>query len=75
MVTNHHPHLQLALVCGSCTAGAAYVPTMSQEALIVHKIGTIFLGGPPLVYAALGEMVSPEKLGGATLHSRWVRLE
>ena len=70
MVTNHHPHLQLALVCGSCTAGAAYVPTMSQEALIVHKIGTIFLGGPPLVYAALGEMVSPEKLGGATLHSR-----
>ena len=60
-------------MCGSCTAGAAYVPTMSQEALIVHKLGTIFLGGPPLVYAALGEVVSPEDLGGATLHSRCCR--
>ena len=46
---------------------------MSQEALIVHKLGTIFLGGPPLVYAALGEVVSPEDLGGATLHSRCCR--
>lgn len=61
--------LQVAVVCGSCTAGGAYVPTMADEAVIVHKIGTIFLGGPPLVKAATGEEVSPEDLGGATLHS------
>lgn len=60
---------QLAIVCGSCTAGGAYVPTMCQEAVIVDKIGTIFLGGPPLVYAALKEVVTAEALGGATLHS------
>ena len=55
-------------MCGSCTAGAAYVPTMAQEAVIVDKIGTIFLGGPPLVKAALGEEVTPDELGGARLH-------
>lgn len=60
---------QLAIVCGSCTAGAAYVPTMAQEAIIVEKIGTIFLAGPPLVHAALGEVVTPDELGGARLHS------
>ena len=64
--------LQLAVVVGSCTAGGAYVPTMAQENVIVHKVGTIFLGGPPLVYAALGEVISAEKLGGATMHSRLV---
>ena len=57
---------------GSCTAGGAYVPTMTQENVIVHKVGTIFLGGPPLVYAALGEVISAEKLGGATMHSRYI---
>ncbi|XP_016357515.1 LOW QUALITY PROTEIN: methylcrotonoyl-CoA carboxylase beta chain, mitochondrial-like [Sinocyclocheilus anshuiensis] len=60
---------QVAVVCGSCTAVGAYVPTMSEEAVIVHRIGTIFLGGPPLVKAATGEEVSPEDLGGARLHS------
>ncbi|XP_070563024.1 methylcrotonoyl-CoA carboxylase beta chain, mitochondrial-like [Ptychodera flava] len=61
---------QVAIVCGSCTAGGAYVPTMADEAVIVKGIGTIFLGGPPLVYAAIGEVVSAEKLGGADLHCR-----
>lgn len=61
--------LQVAVVCGSCTAGGAYVPTMAEEAVIVHRIGTIFLGGPPLVKAATGEEVTPEDLGGAKLHS------
>ncbi|XP_028301235.1 methylcrotonoyl-CoA carboxylase beta chain, mitochondrial isoform X1 [Gouania willdenowi] len=60
---------QVAVVCGSCTAGGAYVPTMAEEAVMVHRIGTIFLGGPPLVKAATGEEVSPEQLGGATLHA------
>uniref|UniRef100_A0A3Q2ED15 methylcrotonoyl-CoA carboxylase n=1 Tax=Cyprinodon variegatus TaxID=28743 RepID=A0A3Q2ED15_CYPVA len=60
---------QVALVCGSCTAGGAYVPTMAEEAVMVHRIGTIFLGGPPLVKAATGEEVSPEDLGGARLHA------
>ncbi|MFT7808889.1 methylcrotonoyl-CoA carboxylase beta chain, mitochondrial-like isoform X1 [Arapaima gigas] len=60
---------QVAVVCGSCTAGGAYVPTMAEEAVIVHKIGTIFLAGPPLVKAATGEEVSPEDLGGARLHA------
>ncbi|KAF4072368.1 hypothetical protein AMELA_G00262190 [Ameiurus melas] len=60
---------QVAVVCGSCTAGGAYVPTMAEEAVIVHRIGTIFLGGPPLVKAATGEEVTPEDLGGAKLHS------
>lgn len=59
---------QIALVCGSCTAGAAYIPTMADEAVILHKTGTIFLGGPPLVFAATGERVTSEQLGGATLH-------
>ncbi|CAG5131811.1 unnamed protein product [Candidula unifasciata] len=61
---------QIAIVCGSCTAGGAYIPTMADEAVIVDKAGTIFLGGPPLVQAALGETVSAEELGGATLHCR-----
>lgn len=59
---------QVAVVCGSCTAGGAYIPTMADEAVIVHKAGSVFLGGPPLVKAALGEVISTEELGGATLH-------
>ncbi|NXJ10874.1 MCCB carboxylase, partial [Odontophorus gujanensis] len=61
---------QVAVVCGSCVAGGAYVPTMVEEAVMVDKIGTLFLAGPPLVKAATGEYVSPEDLGGATLHTR-----
>ncbi|MCC7414162.1 MAG: methylcrotonoyl-CoA carboxylase [Gammaproteobacteria bacterium] len=61
---------QLAVVLGSCTAGGAYVPAMSDEAVIVRNQGTIFLGGPPLVKAATGEVVSAEDLGGADVHSR-----
>lgn len=61
---------QIAYICGSCTAGAAYIPTMAQEAVILDKIGTIFLAGPPLVKAATGEIVTPEELGGADLHCR-----
>ena len=61
---------QLAVVMGSCTAGGAYVPAMSDEAIIVRNQGTIFLGGPPLVKAATGEVVSAEELGGADVHSR-----
>lgn len=61
---------QLAAVLGSCTAGGAYVPAMSDEAVIVANQGTIFLGGPPLVKAATGEVVSAEDLGGGDLHSR-----
>ncbi|CAN0193059.1 unnamed protein product [Bubo scandiacus] len=60
---------QVAVVCGSCVAGGAYVPTMAEEAVIIDKIGTLFLAGPPLVKAATGEYVSPEDLGGAKLHS------
>lgn len=60
---------QIAMVNGSCTAGGAYIPAMADESVIVHKNGTIFLGGPPLVKAATGEIVSAEELGGATLHS------
>ena len=55
---------------GSCTAGGAYVPAMSDESIIVRNQGTIFLGGPPLVKAATGEVVSAEDLGGADVHSR-----
>ena len=55
---------------GSCTAGGAYVPAMSDETIIVRKQGTIFLGGPPLVKAAIGEVVSAEELGGADVHAR-----
>jgi 3-methylcrotonyl-CoA carboxylase beta subunit len=61
---------QIAAVLGSCTAGGAYVPAMSDEAVIVREQGTIFLGGPPLVKAATGEVVSAEELGGGDLHSR-----
>lgn len=61
---------QIACVMGSCTAGGAYVPAMADEAIIVKNQGTIFLGGPPLVKAATGEIVSAEALGGADLHSR-----
>jgi 3-methylcrotonyl-CoA carboxylase beta subunit len=61
---------QIAVVMGSCTAGGAYVPAMSDETIIVRNQGTIFLGGPPLVRAATGEIVSAEDLGGADVHSR-----
>jgi len=61
---------QIAAVLGSCTAGGAYVPAMSDEAVIVREQGTIFLGGPPLVKAATGEVVTAEELGGGALHSR-----
>jgi acetyl-CoA carboxylase carboxyltransferase component len=60
---------QIAIVMGSCTAGGAYVPAMSDETIIVRKQGTIFIGGPPLVKAATGEVVSPEDLGGADVHT------
>ncbi|KAI8509018.1 hypothetical protein Bbelb_128660 [Branchiostoma belcheri] len=60
---------QVSVVVGSCTAGGAYIPTMTDEAVIVRRMGTIFLGGPPLVQAALGEVVSAEELGGAMMHS------
>jgi 3-methylcrotonyl-CoA carboxylase beta subunit len=61
---------QIAAVLGSCTAGGAYVPAMSDETVIVRNQGTIFLGGPPLVKAAIGEIVSAEELGGGDLHAR-----
>ena len=61
---------QIAVVMGSCTAGGAYVPAMADESIIVRNQGTIFLGGPPLVKAATGEVVSAEDLGGAEVHSR-----
>ena len=61
---------QVAAVLGSCTAGGAYVPAMSDEAVIVRDQGTVFLGGPPLVKAATGEVVTAEELGGGDLHSR-----
>src|SRR6202041_2231037 len=61
---------QIAVVMGSCTAGGAYVPAMSDESIIVRNEGTIFLGGPPLVKAATGEVVSAEELGGAEVHTK-----
>ncbi len=61
---------QIAVVMGSCTAGGAYVPAMSDEAVIVKNQGTIFLGGPPLVKAATGEVVTAEELGGGDVHTR-----
>ena len=61
---------QIASVMGSCTAGGAYVPAMSDETVIVRNQGTIFLGGPPLVKAAIGEIVTAEELGGGDVHSR-----
>lgn len=60
---------QISIVMGSCTAGGAYVPAMSDETIIVKNQGTIFIGGPPLVKAATGEVVSPEELGGADVHT------
>src|SRR5512142_853783 len=60
---------QIAVVMGSCTAGGAYVPAMSDETIIVREQGTIFLGGPPLVKAATGEVVDAESLGGADVHT------
>src|SRR6476469_8166883 len=60
---------QIAVVMGSCTAGGAYVPAMSDETIIVKNQGTIFLGGPPLVKAATGEIVTAEELGGADVHT------
>jgi acetyl-CoA carboxylase carboxyltransferase component len=61
---------QIAVVMGSCTAGGAYVPAMSDETVIVKGVGTIFIGGPPLVKAATGAEVTPEELGGADVHTR-----
>ena len=61
---------QIAVVMGSCTAGGAYVPAMADESIIVKEQGTIFLGGPPLVKAATGEIVTAEELGGADVHAR-----
>ena len=61
---------QIAVVMGSCTAGGAYVPAMADESIIVKEQGTIFLGGPPLVKAATGEVVTAEELGGAEVHTR-----
>jgi 3-methylcrotonyl-CoA carboxylase beta subunit len=60
---------QISIVMGSCTAGGAYVPAMSDETIIIKQQGTIFLGGPPLVKAATGEIVTPEELGGADVHT------
>ncbi len=61
---------QIAVVHGSCTAGGAYVPAMSDENVIVRKQGRVFLGGPPLVKAATGEDIDAESLGGADVHCR-----
>ena len=61
---------QVSLVLGSCTAGGAYVPAMADENIIVKGNGTIFLGGPPLVKAATGEIVTSEELGGGAVHSK-----
>ncbi|RMH83830.1 MAG: methylcrotonoyl-CoA carboxylase [Actinomyces sp.] len=61
---------QLSVVLGGCTAGGAYVPALSDEVVMVDGIGRIFLGGPPIVKAALGEIVEPDELGGAVLHTR-----
>jgi 3-methylcrotonyl-CoA carboxylase beta subunit len=62
--------IQIAVVMGSCTAGGAYVPAMSDISIIVKEQGTIFLAGPPLVKAATGEVVSSEELGGADVHTQ-----
>jgi 3-methylcrotonyl-CoA carboxylase beta subunit len=59
----------VSVICGSCTAGGAYIPSMSDESIIVQGNGTIFLGGPPLVKAATGEEISAEALGGANVHA------
>lgn len=62
---------QISIVMGSCTAGGAYIPAMSDEVIIIRNQGTIFLGGPPLVKAATGEIVTKEELGGAEIHTSW----
>ena len=62
-------------VMGSCTAGGAYVPAISDESVIVKGNGTIFLGGPPLVKAATGEVVTAEDLGGADVHCRYLNMK
>ena len=67
---SQHGIPQIACVMGSCTAGGAYVPAMSDETVIVREQGTIFLGGPPLVKAATGEEVTAEELGGGDVHAR-----
>jgi len=59
----------VSVICGSCTAGGAYIPSLSDESIIVQGNGTIFLGGPPLVKAATGEVVTAEALGGAKVHA------
>ncbi|EPD4614555.1 carboxyl transferase domain-containing protein [Acinetobacter baumannii] len=69
-VKKHLRAQEIAVVMGSCTAGGAYVPAMSDETIIVRNQGTIFLGGPPLVKAATGEVVSSEDLGGGDVHTR-----
>lgn len=61
---------QISIVCGSCTAGGAYGPAMSDENIIVNKTGAIFLAGPPLVKAATGEVATTEELGGASMTCR-----
>ncbi|MDA3880847.1 MAG: hypothetical protein PF436_10705 [Prolixibacteraceae bacterium] len=61
---------QISIVFGSCTAGGAYIPAMSDETIIVRNQGTIFIGGPPLVKAATGEDVTAEELGGAVVHTQ-----
>lgn len=61
--------LQIGVVCGHCAAGGAYNPVMTEEVVMINKIGTLFLAGPPLVKAATGEEVTSEELGGARLHS------
>jgi 3-methylcrotonyl-CoA carboxylase beta subunit len=63
---------QIAVVMGSCTAGGAYIPAMCDESVIVRGYGTVFLGGPPLVKAATGEIVTPNELGGAEVHCKYV---
>ena len=63
---------QLAIVAGSCVAGGAYGPTMTDHATMIDRIGSLFLGGPPLVRAATGEVISAEELGGATTHCKYV---
>lgn len=67
---SHKGIAQIAVVMGSCTAGGAYVPAMADESIIVARTGTIFLGGPPLVFAATGEVVTTQELGGADVHCR-----
>ena len=62
---------QISVVMGSCTAGGAYIPAMSDETIMVKKTGFVFVGGPPLVKAATGEIVTEEELGGADVHTRF----